>query len=290
MYRLEKLQKKFFTPMPRSVQWTILDDLGMTLLFIYDVLYTMMSNSESPVLADDTKAKMQSHTNKLNKKNKERTIETKLVIMADASSKNNPTNTDKVEMTNCNVHARREFKDVENQYRGEVDTVVGWWKEVYKNEAYAKENDLKPKERLLYHQEKSTLAMNDLKKWCESSLPEKRVEPNSPLGKAVTYVLRHWPGLTGFLRIEGCPLDTNILEGDLRTPVMNRKNWLHLKTEHGALINDVHLSVVRSCELSDEDPFLYLNTIQENASAVRVTPEKWLPWNYKDNFRKCSLQ
>jgi len=161
MYRLEKLQKKFFTPMPRSVQWMLLEELGSILIFIYDILYTMISNSESPVLSDDTKAKIQSHTNNLKKINterrhlelagiktkkskdrielsttgmrtiidgheimifitgkknsgenidellKQRTLETKMIIMADASSKNNPTNTDQVEMTNCNVHARR---------------------------------------------------------------------------------------------------------------------------------------------------------------------------------------
>jgi hypothetical protein len=317
----------------------ILNSLGLTLLFIYDLLYTLASNSEATVLSDDTKAKIQSHTNKLNKQKKEqkrlelagaktkksndrvelsttgmrtnvdgheiivfitgkrnsgenidellkkRTIETKLVIMADASSKNNPTNKELVEMTNCNVHARREFKDIEEQYKEEVSIVVGLWKEVYKNEAHTKENNLTPKERLLYHQEKSTTYMNDLKIWCESSLTEKRVEPNSPVGKAISYVLRHWPGLTGFLRIEGCPLDTNILEGELRTVVMNRKNCLHFKTEHGALINDAHLSVVRSCELSGEDPFAYLNAIQNNEEAVRLAPEKWLPWNYKDNLK-----
>jgi len=95
--------------------------------------------------------------------------------------------------------------------------------------------------------------------------------------------------LTGFLRIEGCPLDTNILEGELRTPVMNRKNFLHFKSEHGAFINDVHLSIVRTCELSKEDPFAYLNTIQENMAAVMDSPERWLPWNYRENPKIKSI-
>jgi hypothetical protein len=36
------------------------------------------------------------------------------------------------------------------------------------------------------------------------------VEPNSGLGKALTY-LRHWKGLTLFLRQEGAPLDNNLV-------------------------------------------------------------------------------
>jgi hypothetical protein len=36
------------------------------------------------------------------------------------------------------------------------------------------------------------------------------VEPNSGLGKAITYLLRHWKGLTAFLREAGAPLDNNV--------------------------------------------------------------------------------
>jgi hypothetical protein len=39
----------------------------------------------------------------------------------------------------------------------------------------------------------------------------KEVEPNSGLGKAVTYLLRHWNGLTAFLREAGARLDNKCL-------------------------------------------------------------------------------
>ena len=47
--------------------------------------------------------------------------------------------------------------------------------------------------------------------WLEEQLSEKKTEPNSGLGKAITYLLRHWKGLTAFLREAGAPLDNNIV-------------------------------------------------------------------------------
>lgn len=339
MYRLEKLQKKFFIPMPRSVQWMLLNELGLILALIYDVLFSYVCNSESAVMSDDTKAKIQTHTKKLkeikqekerlailgfNSKKSEERVEicttgmrthvdgheivifitgirnsgenidellkyrksdTKLLILGDASSKNNPSDLTRVEIARCNVHARREFVDLEPQYESEVLIVKELIGNVYKNEAYIKENKLDSEERLKYHQTHSGPVMESLKDWCEKSFEEKKIEPNSSLGKAVNYVLNHWPGLTKFLQIIDCPLDTNILEGYIRTPVMNRKNWLHLKTEHGAFINDMHLSVMKTTELAGANPYNYFNALQSNEAKVRMAPEKWLPWNYQDNLQ-----
>ncbi|MBF0208859.1 MAG: transposase, partial [Oligoflexia bacterium] len=217
---------------------------------------------------------------------KRRTNENKMLVIGDASSKNNPSDSSQVELLKCNVHARREFIDIEDKFQEEVAQVREWYSEIYKNEAYAKKQAMGPDERLLFHQKNSGPIMDLLKEWCEKSLKEKKIEPNSQLGGAVDYILNHWPGLTGFLRIPGCPLDTNLLEGYLRTLVMNRKNWLHLKTEYGALINDIHVSVIKSCEASGENIYTYLNVLQNNEASVRVSPEKWLPWNYKENLPK----
>ena len=43
-------------------------------------------------------------------------------------------------------------------------------------------------------------------------LAEQKTEPNSRLGKAIRYMLRHWMPLTLFLREPGAPIDNNIVE------------------------------------------------------------------------------
>jgi transposase len=42
--------------------------------------------------------------------------------------------------------------------------------------------------------------MKRLYDWLEAQFALKQVEPNSGLVKAITYLLRHWKGLTTFLR------------------------------------------------------------------------------------------
>lgn len=42
--------------------------------------------------------------------------------------------------------------------------------------------------------------MQELHRRLEVQLAERKTEPNSGLGKAITYLLRHWRGLTAFLR------------------------------------------------------------------------------------------
>jgi len=49
--------------------------------------------------------------------------------------------------------------------------------------------------------------MAELHRWLEAQLAEKKAEPNSGLGQAINYLLRHWRGLTAFLREASAPLD-----------------------------------------------------------------------------------
>jgi len=45
--------------------------------------------------------------------------------------------------------------------------------------------------------------MDKLHAWLEAQLDERRTEPNSGLGQAIKYLLRHWQPLTLFLRKAG---------------------------------------------------------------------------------------
>jgi len=62
-----------------------------------------------------------------------------------------------------------------------------------------------------FHQEHSGPLMKTLKEWMQAQLAEHKTEPNSGLGKAIQYMLRHWEPLTLFLREPGAPLDNNIV-------------------------------------------------------------------------------
>ena len=80
---------------------------------------------------------------------------------------------------------------------------------IYGYEAEAQRRGFVPEERLRFHQEHSQPVMDALRAWFEAQFVEKKVEPNSGLGEAITYCLKRWTRLTLFLRQAGAPLDAS---------------------------------------------------------------------------------
>jgi hypothetical protein len=166
----------------------------------------------------------------------------------------------------------------------ETGHVIGEIAQVYRNDKTAKELNLSPQERLLFHQRESGPLMKNLKQWLSEQIEQKKAEPNSGLGKAIAYMLKHWEPLTLFLRAPGAPLDNNICERALKKAILNRKNSLFYKTEHGAFIGDMFMSLIHTCNLSKVNPFDYLTALQKNASVVFKNPRNWMPWNYQEGI------
>jgi len=152
---------------------------------------------------------------------------------------------------------------------------------VYKVDAEAKERKLTPAQRLQLHQERSKPVMEELEKWMSRQCAERLVEPNSGLGKAITYLQRHWKGLTLFLRQEGAPLDNNLVERVLKKAVLHRKNALYYRTIHGAEVGDLFMSLIETCRLNGVNSFDYLVELQRHAAELLARPADWMPWNYR---------
>ena len=202
------------------------------------------------------------------------------IQMCDALSRNLPKDFRTI-LANCMAHGRRNFVDVTWAFPEQCRHVIEILKEVYKNDDIAKEQNMSPDERLKFHQEDSGPLMEQLKIWLNEQLDEKKVEPNSGLGQAISYMLRHWEPLTLFLRVPGAPLDNNLCEQALKKAILHRKNALFYKTEHGAYIGDLFMSIIHTCNLNDVNPFDYLTTLEKHSSEVFKNPHKWLPWNYE---------
>jgi transposase len=202
------------------------------------------------------------------------------IQMCDALSRNAPKEF-KTLLANCLAHGRRRFVDVAWNFPEQCRYVLETLKEVYKNDKIAKEQNMTPQGRLSFHQSKSGPFMEDLKIWFNEQLDQNKVEPNSGLGQAISYMLNHWEALTLFLRVPNAPLDNNICERALKKAILHRKNALFYKTEHGAYIGDLFMSLIHTSNLSDVNPFDYLTVLQKHSSDLFKHPQKWLPWDYK---------
>jgi transposase len=209
------------------------------------------------------------------------------IQMCDALSRNLP---DKLKtiVANCLAHGRRQFVEVIDRFPEECRHVLESLGVVYHNDAIARQRNLSPEERLLFHQAQSGPTMEELRVWLGRQFDERRVEPNSALGKAMAYLLRHWEKLTLFLRVAGTPLDNNICERALKKAIRHRRNSLFYKTSHGAHVGDMFMSLIATCELCGANPFDYLAELDRHARDAASNPAGWMPWNYHETLEGAS--
>jgi len=201
------------------------------------------------------------------------------IQMCDPLSRNMPDDL-RVIIANCLLHGRRKFVEIVDAFPDEVKYLLRCLKKVYQTDAQAKKQHLSPEERLKLHQEQSGPVMDELHRWLESQIDEKLVEPNSALGKAISYMHRHWNEFTCFLRVPGAPLDNNVCERALKMAIRHRKNSYFYRTMRGASVGDLYMSLIYSCYLAFVSPVHYLTALLRNHERVRAAPGEWMPWNY----------
>jgi len=205
------------------------------------------------------------------------------IQMSDALSRNIPDEFQTI-LANCLAHGRRNFVDVVDYFPEECRYVLEALKEVYKNDGETRKQKLSSEARLLFHQTHSQPIMDELHKWLNRQIDERRVEPNSGLGQAISYMLKHWPKLTLFLRKAGAPLDNNVCERALKKAILHRKNSYFFKTQNGARVADLYMSLIYTCELNGINAFDYLTELERHGDQLAVHPEQWMPWNYRDTL------
>jgi len=318
-YRLKSLQESLGIPLPASTQWEIVEHVAASIDPVYRQLVRDAAQGEI-LYNDDTIVKILSRMNiPDDKSNKRKGIFTSGILsvagfvkialfftghnhcgenlagvlekrnavlgppiqMCDGLSRNVPKEF-KTIVSNCIVHARRHFVEINESFPKECEFVLKTLEKVYANDAYTKEKNMSPEDRLKYHQQNSTTYMEDLKVWLAAQLDEKNIEPNSALGGAISYMLKHYKAMTLFLRQPKAPLDNNLCEQILKKAILHRKNSLFYKTEYGAYVGDLFMSLIFTCNLCKVNPFEYLKALQENSSLLAGNPQKWMPWNYKD--------
>ena len=185
-------------------------------------------------------------------------------------------------LANCLSHARRCYVDVIADFPEECRFVLETLREVYHNDQIAGQRGLSAEERLAFHQAESAPHMKSLEDWMRAQFEERKTEPNSGLGEAIQYTQKHWPKLTLFLRVAGTPLDNNICERILKKAILHRKNSYFFKTEHGAHVGDIFMSLIHTAELCGVQPFPYLVALLRHHEAAADDPAAWMPWNYHE--------
>jgi transposase len=321
-YRLEQLERHLGIPLPAATQWEIVEEAAEVIKPARDELHRQAAQGEvlhnddtgmrvlrlareagdqrTGVFTSGIVATMQGRQialyftgpkhagENLADVLKRRAAELPpLIQMSDALSRNVPKLPAGVEMllARCLAHGRRQFVEVAQNFPDQCRYVLETLGEVYGCDAEARERGLSPEERLRFHQERSQPLMDKLHAWLEAQFAERKTEPNSGLGKAITYLLRHWKGLTLFLREARAPLDNNLVERALKRAVLHRKNALFYRTLNGAQVGDLFMSLIHTAELCGANSFDYLTELQRHARELTANPAEWMPWNYRKTLQ-----
>jgi len=324
-HRLQQLEQRLGVPLPAATQWEIAEEVGDLLKPARDELIRQAAQGEV-VHGDDTGMRIvrltrppedertgvfttgvasvigdrqiavyftgrQHAGENLADVLRRRASELPLpVLMCDASASNTSELDEGAEMllARCLAHGRRKIVSVAGSFPEQCLHVLVELGKVYKVDAAAKERKLTPLQRLQLHQEQSQPVMDELEKWMNRQFAERLVEPNSGLGKAITYLQRHWKGLTLFLRQQAAPLDNNLVERVLKKAVLHRKNALFYRTIHGAEVGDLFMSLIETCRLNGVNSFDYLVELQRHAAELLDRPTAWMPWTYRATLERLA--
>ena len=183
-------------------------------------------------------------------------------------------------LAHCLVHARRKFVEIAKDFPQEVRMLLKFLRLIYRIDARTKARKMDPAARLAYHQRRSKPIMDKLAVWLQRQSGEKRVEPNSDMGRAIKYMQNHWTELTLFLCEPGAPLDNSAAERLVKRAIIHRKNSLFYRSQVGARVGDTFMSLIHTAELNGVQSFNYLVALLRNAEAVAKDPGNWMPWNY----------
>lgn len=208
------------------------------------------------------------------------------ILMKDGLDSRNVPKEHPVKEANCNAHARRAIVDQVDNAPGSCRHVLKLLGAIYKVDKTCKAEGLSPQARLERHQRDSGPAMDKLRTYLTEQLDAKQVEPNCGLGTAFRYILKRWDKLTLFLREPGAPLDNNLCERVLKMAIRHRRNSLFYRSQRGARLGDLFMSLIHTTVLRGGNPLDYLTQVQRHAQLAAAHPAQWLPWTYRETLAR----
>jgi transposase len=179
-----------------------------------------------------------------------------------------------LKLAHCWAHVRRKFleaADFDRELSGQavemINKLFAIEREVPRAGPDATEDEQQQilELRSGLRQEKSKPVIKQLLEWAGKH--DGAVLPRSKLGKAITYMLKLWRGLTLFLDDPRVPLDNNAAERALRGVVVGRKNHYGSKSKRGTEVAALFYTLFETAKLSGVDPRAYVTLAAKRAIA-----------------------
>ena len=184
-----------------------------------------------------------------------------------------------VRQQGCWTHARRNFWEHKDAHPDMAGAMLGMIGELY---AIEKEIRLRPaSERLAARQTRSREVVTRIWAWCERTLDDEALTPKHPIRKAIEYAVTRKATLEVFLADPDVPLDTNLIENEIRGSKLGQRNWLFAWTELGAEHLGIMNGLLATCRMQGVDPRIWLTDVllriasHPSARVDELTPRLW---------------
>jgi hypothetical protein len=163
-----------------------------------------------------------------------------------------------IQNANCNAHARRYFVKSLAGYP-ESTFYLDQYHDIYQLESSCR--DKPPNEALQIRAQMKEKFEAMLAKATEQ-LP--RYPAQLKFGKALSYFVDNYDGLTLFLGHPDVAIDNNLQERLLRSHVVGRKTWYGTHSARGAETAATLFSIIETCKLNQVNPRVYLEKLAQD--------------------------
>lgn len=174
----------------------------------------------------------------------------------------------------CWAHVRRKFVEVTTANRkangdkqkkrvNRSEKIVKLIGRLYHAEKQLRTQDLAPDKFVAERRTQVQPVLDELKSQMEEL--QLKTPPGGLLGKAVSYALKQWDRLTGYVDHAFATPDNNLVENAIRPFVVGRKNWLFSGHAKGAEASAALYSLIETAKANGLESFKYLEYVFERA-------------------------
>jgi transposase len=164
-----------------------------------------------------------------------------------------------VKMLHCMAHARRYFKEAEDNDKSRSAYALEKIQDLYEIERRIKE--LSTEERYRIRQQEAIPILDELQQWMIEQY--KAVTPKSPIGKALEYSMKRWKELIVYTTDGSLEIDNNKIENEIRPIALGRKNFLFAGSHESAQRIAMIYSLIGTCKANDIDPLKWTTRVLE---------------------------
>ena len=182
----------------------------------------------------------------------------------------------------CMAHARRKFIEAAKYNEQKANYVLGQMQILYALEQEMRDNKCSWEQRTRLRQEKAVPVLKQLKEWMLTEYTF--TEPGAPLGKAISYALTRWDGLSAYTQHGQLEIDNNLAENVIRPMAIGRKNYLFAGSHQAAEMTAAMYSFMATCKKNGIDELDWLTDVfkriqsHKQKDLYQLLPNNWLKY------------